>query len=125
MTADRFAQFTDGERALLFEALLFCIESNSGIGFRGNCQSRIEYQAGATGADITATEDAETHNKLFHFFQELSLHLSDSPEYKLWHRRYGITDWREFCRKAVAAAEKRKNDYTTLNERDGYYGSAS
>lgn len=124
MTDAKFTQLTDCECALLFEALLFCIESNSGIGFRSECQNRIEYEAGKTGNPVTETEDSETTNKMFQMLHELSLHLADSREFKLYHRRYGITTWREFCEKAVKAAEGRRRTYVPLSERPGYYGPA-
>src|SRR5262245_42909869 len=119
--SEKFGHLSDDERALLFEALLYCIESNSGIGFRGHCQDRIEYQAGARGAAITPTEDNESKNLLFRFFRELSLHLADSGQYKQYNRRFGITDWNEFCKKAVDGARGCRTRYTPLIHREGCY----
>ncbi len=122
MNADKFAGFSECERALLFEALLYCFESNSGIGFNGHCQNRIEYEAASRGLPITQTEDCETTNIMFQLLRELSLHLADSVEYKLLHRRYAITDWQQFCKKALEASEKSPKKYVPLHERTGYYG---
>jgi hypothetical protein len=122
MQDDRFTGFSEHEQALLFEVLLFCIEANSGIGFRGYCQNRIEYESGAHGAPITLTEDSASTNTMFQFFKELSLHLSDSAEYKLFNRKCGIIDWQKFCQKAVEAAQHPRKAYIPLNEREGYYG---
>ncbi len=124
MHADRFTGFSEHERALLFEALLYCIESNSGIGFRGHSQGRIEYESGARGMPITPYEDSEANNTMFQLFRELSLHLSDSAEYKKFYRKYGVIDWKQFCQKAVQAAEQSQKTYVPLHERTGYYDRA-
>jgi len=124
MHTDKFTNLSEHEQALLFEALLFCLESNSGIGFRGHAQNRIEYVSGARGTPPTDYEDNENTNTMFQLFRELSLHLSDSAEYKLFYRKHGIIDWKQFCQKAVQATEQSRNAYVPLHERDGYHGRA-
>ncbi len=75
METTKFSEFSEDERVLIFEALLHCIESNSGIGFHDYAQDRIEYESAARSAPVTTSEDDETKNSMFQLFRELSHHL--------------------------------------------------
>jgi hypothetical protein len=104
MKSNRFKTLTSGERALLFEALLFCIESNSGIGFRSEDQTHPDYHDGANGSKPPSNADCSDKNILFQMVRELSLHLADDTPVKI-HRRFGITTWEHFCKRAIEACE--------------------
>lgn len=102
------------ERYVLFEALLYCIESNSGIGFPRYDQSHPDYHDGKKGRPPLSSSDTEEKNVMFQMLRELSLHLADQPPVTT-NRRFGITTWVQFCERAVAArANKGRRDYQPL-----------
>jgi hypothetical protein len=109
MSKERFANLTDNECAILFEALLFCIESATGIGFPRHDQGHPDYFDGATGRPPPAAGDTAETNRMFQMVQELSLRLADHP-IPLIFRRYGITTWEHFCQVTRAAYDAHYND---------------
>ena len=114
---NRFGHLRRGDRELLFEALLHCIDSNSGIGFEGGDQGHLCYHAGAQGADPYASYKSNPdRNILYQMLRELSLHLVDDDAVT-GMRSHFITDWQAFCRRAVHAHETKKQTYVPLHER--------
>jgi hypothetical protein len=114
-----FSRLTNGEKEILFEALLHCLESNSGIGFPRYDQQHPDYHDGATGQNPPPLADNEKQNRLFHFLRELSLELSDHHPVTI-HRRFGITTWEQFCQRAIAAGEKTNKQYIPLHLREHF-----
>src|SRR5438552_6243816 len=102
MNKERFSHLTDGECAILFEALFFCIESATGIGFPRYDQGHPDYWDGAAGRQPPSGGDTAERNIMFQMMQELSLRLADHPV-PLIYRQYGITTWEHFCEVAKAA----------------------
>ena len=112
----RFANLERGERELLFEALLFCIDSNSGIGFQAGDQGNACYAAGAETGDTTHYRDSPDRNAIFLMLREFSLEVAEGKAGAL--RTHLVTDWQQFCRR-VYGASKRPNTYTRLIEQTG------
>jgi len=106
---DRFADLTHDECALLFEALLFSIESGTGIGFRSYDQGHIDYSDGAAGRRPPTGGDTAERNLMFQMIQELSLRLADHPV-ALVYRDRGLTTWEQFCQFATNAYEAHQHD---------------
>ncbi len=108
MRRERFANLTDNECVTLFEALLFCIESGTGIGFRAYDQGHPDYWDGAAGRRPPQHGDTASTNIVFQMIQELSLRIADHPV-ALVARDYGLTTWEQFCQFANAASEAHQN----------------
>jgi hypothetical protein len=94
--SDKFMNFSDEEKHLLFEALLHCIRTNSGIGFRSYDQGAPVYEEGARG-DAGDGGDSPDRNAFYKMYCELSLHMIDWPAISAF-RPVCITDWQQFCK---------------------------
>jgi hypothetical protein len=114
---NRFDNLDRRDRVLLFEALLHCIDSNSGIGFDGSDQGHSCYRVGAEGADpLGHYKSSPDRNCIYQMLRELSLHLADDAAVT-GIRPHFITDWQAFCQRAVHAHDTVKHTYVPLHER--------
>ena len=91
MSGYRFDLLPSGEKALLFEALLHCIDSNSGIGFRAYNQDDPDYHDGKIGRPYQLGSDSAENNNPYQMLQELSHHLADDNQVTGWRRHFTFT----------------------------------
>lgn len=99
MSAGKFDNFDNAEKQLLFEALLHCMRTNSGIGFKSYDQGDPVYEVAAKG-EVFDDADAPERNKFYQMYRELSLHMVDWPAISAF-RGVCTTNWQQFCKLAV------------------------
>lgn len=117
MNTDRFGHLPRTERALLFEALLHCIDTNSGIGYPRSDQDHPDYHDGQAGRPPIPGADSADKSMMFDMVRELSLHLADDDAVTGW-KKHLIFTWEQFCRRGIKAAESTRSSYVRLIERD-------
>ena len=100
----RFDTLTTEERHLLFEALLHCVDTGTGIGFRGYDQGHPDYHDGAEGREPPPNGDVPEKNALFQMLQELSLHNADDSQ-KTVYMKHGVFNWPQFCQRATESSQ--------------------
>ncbi len=95
----------DGARLdLLYDCMLHCLRSNSGIGFKGHWQGDPLYIASAKGDDTTDLDydDGSDRNSLYHMMKAASELLWDrAPIVQTRTKGYYVNSWEDFCRIAV------------------------
>ena len=93
---------TEGEKHLIFEALVRMIKSNAGTGFHNSDQCHPAYLLGEIGkVDPVAGGDSPEQNELFKLLASFDQEFHD--------RGPDLSTWRKFCAFAVAAF-KRANE---------------
>ena len=106
---EKLTSLNKHELELLFEALLFCIRANSGVGFKGYDQGHPVYQAGASGENDEKEweyADSPEKNLLYQLYREISLHMVDSDSVS-GMKRFCATNWQEFCMLATKYERER------------------
>jgi hypothetical protein len=103
---NRFDNLSAEERCLLFEALVHCIRSNSGIGFHGYDQGDMVYAIGSKEPERKQEEDGPDSNAFFQMYRELSLHVIDDPSVGTL-RQFCATDWQSFCQLALRFQDRK------------------
>jgi hypothetical protein len=94
---------------LIYDCLLHCLRSNSGIGFHSMAQGHPLYYISPEGVPFkrNPNDDGPDSNTLYHLMKALSARIYDrSPVLQLRTKGYLVNTWEDFCRIANEGWER-------------------
>lgn len=104
-----FEQFGMRDKAVIYQALVCLVKSNSGVGFCNSDQGHAAYAVGREGKqDYQTFGDSPEHNRLFKMMHELTVALGESDLDASTEISERIYSWADFCKLAYDAYEKHK-----------------
>lgn len=90
--------------ALIYRALLYSIESNTGNGFQNNDQGHPAYREGAIGLEnYSLFGDDSSNNRLYQVMRFLSQNLRECPDFLANEH---VDNWQDFCRLVTSSSKE-------------------